>query len=53
MKNILVRLDLDSEIVRKIPIKAPVKEEEQVLDITECEVKTIFKKFNFLNLINI
>lgn len=37
--NILVRLQLDGEVVRKIPVQAQNKDEDNVLlDVTECQV---------------
>lgn len=42
-ENILVRLDLDGEVVRKIPIQKTSKAEEELapLDITECQVLAV------------
>ena len=37
--NILVRLDLDGEVVRKIPVQIQNKDEDDVLlEVTECQV---------------
>lgn len=39
-ENILVRLDLDGEVVRKIPVRNQAEPEEEgtLLDVTECQV---------------
>ena len=37
--NILVRLDLDGEVVRKVPVQIQNKDEDDVLlEVTECQV---------------
>jgi hypothetical protein len=41
--NILVRLQLDGEVVRKIPVQAQNKDEDNVLlDVTECQVILLY-----------